>query len=76
MLIALFEPNSSSLGFSSSSKSGKRKADEVSRENEGVGGWIYVGSHNFSPSAWVSFLRKIWKLTDRALSISRTRPLR
>ncbi len=54
MLIALFEPNSSALGFNSSSKPGKRKADEVSSENEGVGGWIYVGSHNFSPSAWVS----------------------
>ena len=23
-------------------------------ENTGVGGWGYVGSHNFSPSAWVS----------------------
>lgn len=54
MLIALFEPNSSSLGFSSSMKQGKRKADEVASENEGVGGWVYVGSHNFSPSAWVS----------------------
>ncbi|BEJ13832.1 hypothetical protein CspHIS471_0310060 [Cutaneotrichosporon sp. HIS471] len=52
MLIALFEPNSSGLGFSSSSKQGKRKADEVVSENEGVGGWVYVGSHNFSPSAW------------------------
>lgn len=54
MLIALFEPASSGLNFSPSSKPGKRKADEVVSENEGVGGWIYVGSHNFSPSAWVA----------------------
>ncbi|GMK53628.1 hypothetical protein CspeluHIS016_0102140 [Cutaneotrichosporon spelunceum] len=52
MLIALFEANSSNVGFSSPQKQGKRKADEMTTENEGVGGWVYVGSHNFSPSAW------------------------
>ncbi|CAK9780729.1 unnamed protein product [Cutaneotrichosporon oleaginosum] len=53
MLIALFEPSSSGLGFSTAATNlGKRKADDIVTENEGVGGWVYVGSHNFSPSAW------------------------
>lgn len=34
----------------------KRKADDIEDENEGVGGWVYVGSHNLSPAAWVSSL--------------------
>lgn len=60
MLIATFEPASSGLGaISSSTSQGKRKADDVVSENEGVGGWIYVGSHNFSPSAWVSLCSSV-----------------
>lgn len=52
MIIAIFEPKPNQLGLSSSS-SGKRKADEMTESKDDVGGWIYVGSHNFSPSAWV-----------------------
>ncbi|WVR06341.1 hypothetical protein IAU60_003372 [Kwoniella sp. DSM 27419] len=53
MLVALFEPQENRLGVekqSISSKTGKRKAEEL--EDKNVGGWVYVGSHNFSPSAW------------------------
>ncbi|WRT67770.1 uncharacterized protein IL334_004743 [Kwoniella shivajii] len=50
MLIAIFEPENNRLGIEKSpSKLGKRKVEELESE---VGGWIYVGSHNFSPSAW------------------------
>ncbi|TXT13549.1 hypothetical protein VHUM_00916 [Vanrija humicola] len=49
MLIGLFEPSSSLF---SPSKNGKRKADELEDDKSSYGGWIYVGSHNFSPSAW------------------------
>nr|XP_031864193.1 uncharacterized protein CI109_000105 [Kwoniella shandongensis]KAA5531265.1 hypothetical protein CI109_000105 [Kwoniella shandongensis] len=53
MLIAIFEPESRHLGFDSSpTKGGKRKASEIEDGNGGVGGWIYVGSHNFSSAAW------------------------
>lgn len=55
VLIALFEPRPDTLGISGgSSSNGKRKADEMAGENEDVGGWVYVGSHNFSGAAWVS----------------------
>jgi len=53
MIIALFEPQANTLGLAESSSSGKRKADEITEAKDAVGGWIYVGSHNFSPSAWV-----------------------
>ncbi|WWD04867.1 hypothetical protein V865_002938 [Kwoniella europaea PYCC6329] len=52
MLIATFEPEENKLGLDKSAtptKLTKRKVDELKDE---VGGWIYVGSHNFSPSAW------------------------
>ncbi|KAL1412875.1 hypothetical protein Q8F55_000624 [Vanrija albida] len=49
MLIGLFEPSSSLF---SPGKGSKRKADELEDDNASCGGWIYVGSHNFSPSAW------------------------
>ncbi|KAK8858572.1 hypothetical protein IAR55_002801 [Kwoniella newhampshirensis] len=53
MLIAIFEPEGRHLGFEASpSKNGRRKASEIEDGDEGVGGWIYVGSHNFSPAAW------------------------
>lgn len=51
MLICLFEPRPQSLGLTSSTSSGKRKAED---EDNDVGGWVYVGSHNFSQAAWVS----------------------
>lgn len=49
MLIALFEPLPNTLGASGSSSKaeGKQKA-----KDSDVGGWFYVGSHNFSPAAW------------------------
>ena len=58
VLMALFEPRPDSLGFQSTPPrgGGKRKADEMGNEDEGVGGWVYVGSHNFSSAAWVSGL--------------------
>ncbi|WWC88676.1 uncharacterized protein L201_003589 [Kwoniella dendrophila CBS 6074] len=53
MLIAIFEAEENRLGVEKSTttptKSAKRKVDEL---KEDIGGWIYVGSHNFSPSAW------------------------
>jgi len=56
VLIVTFEPVPQSLGFqpqpNSSPKNGKRKADDV---DSNVGGWIYVGSHNFSSAAWVRY---------------------
>ena len=61
VLLALFEQRPASAFAASPSKaassSGKRKADEIVDENEGVGGWAYVGSHNFSPAAWVGLSR-------------------
>ncbi|WVQ96684.1 hypothetical protein IAU59_003790 [Kwoniella sp. CBS 9459] len=54
MLIAIFEPAENRLGVEKSTptKPGKRKAEEMDDVAAGTGGWIYVGSHNFSPSAW------------------------
>jgi len=56
VLIATFEPRPDTLGMSSSparKTDGKRKASEMEDETEGIGGWAYVGSHNFSSAAWV-----------------------
>lgn len=48
MLLALFEPIPTPLGASGSSKAeGKQKA-----KDSDIGGWFYVGSHNFSSAAW------------------------
>nr|XP_018262379.1 uncharacterized protein I303_05396 [Kwoniella dejecticola CBS 10117]OBR84537.1 hypothetical protein I303_05396 [Kwoniella dejecticola CBS 10117] len=53
MLIAIFEPKENRLGVEKSAstpkKSVKRKVDEL---KDDVGGWVYVGSHNFSSAAW------------------------
>jgi hypothetical protein len=55
MIIALFEPKANQLGIEgSSTSSGKRKASEITENKDDVGGWVYVGSHNFSAAAWVS----------------------
>jgi tyrosyl-DNA phosphodiesterase-1 len=59
VLVAQYEPRARALGFeaqsdSSPEKGKKRKADEMEGK-ESVGGWVYVGSHNFSSAAWVSF---------------------
>lgn len=59
VLVAQYEPRGRALGFeaqsdSSPEKGKKRKADEM-EDKEPVGGWVYVGSHNFSSAAWVSF---------------------
>jgi tyrosyl-DNA phosphodiesterase-1 len=54
VLIATFEPRPDNLGFGAgagtATSTGKRKLEDVEGD---VGGWAYVGSHNFSPSAWV-----------------------
>ncbi|WVF69182.1 hypothetical protein IAT40_003957 [Kwoniella sp. CBS 6097] len=58
MLIAIFEPAENRLGVEKGTpiESKKRKAEEIDaggdKNGKDVGGWIYVGSHNFSPSAW------------------------
>lgn len=49
MLIALFEPIPTTLGSSASSS--KAEGKQKAKDND-VGGWFYVGSHNFSPAAW------------------------
>jgi tyrosyl-DNA phosphodiesterase-1 len=48
VLVAIYEKQNNPLGIESSKK---RKADDGV---EGIGGWAYMGSHNFTPSAWVS----------------------
>jgi hypothetical protein len=58
-MIAVFEPKPDNLGFAASpaKTNGKRKADEIDdKTNTEVGGWAYVGSHNFSGAAWVRFI--------------------
>ena len=55
----MFEPRPNHLGLQASaegSSSSKRKADEIAETDEGIGGWAYVGSHNFSIAAWVSLI--------------------
>lgn len=56
VLVGLFEPLDRSLGFvPSPSQPTKRKADEMEDDKVyGIGGWVYMGSHNFSSAAWVS----------------------
>lgn len=50
MLVALFEPVPSPLGTTTLAKAeGKKKEKDI---NSDVGGWVYVGSHNFSTAAW------------------------
>lgn len=56
VLIALFEEQPNLLGSKDNSQDAsgsklKRKADELDKPD--IGGWAYVGSHNFTPSAWV-----------------------
>lgn len=54
MLIGLFEPPPQTIGDKvSTNKNGKRPAHDTSEELSKVGGWVYVGSHNFSQAAWV-----------------------
>jgi hypothetical protein len=50
--VALFEKQSNPLGDSVQSNGKKRKADDG--ETGDIGGWAYMGSHNFTPSAWAS----------------------
>jgi tyrosyl-DNA phosphodiesterase-1 len=59
VLISLYEPIARALSFNAASddspeKGKKRKADEMDKVGKDVGGWVYVGSHNFSSAAWVS----------------------
>ncbi|WVN85061.1 uncharacterized protein L203_100203 [Cryptococcus depauperatus CBS 7841] len=53
IIVAIFDPENQSLGSSSESTSlGKRKLLVSENDDNQVGGWIYMGSHNFSPAAW------------------------
>lgn len=56
MMIAIFHPKTqtSSSQTPSLTSLGKRKALELDEAEKKIGGWVYVGSHNFSPAAWVS----------------------
>ncbi|EIW73567.1 hypothetical protein TREMEDRAFT_70993 [Tremella mesenterica DSM 1558] len=74
MLIGTFEPIPRSLGFTSvDCKSGKRKASEM--EESPYGGWIYVGSHNFSAAAWGTMNFKEKRLTIRNYELGILFPL-
>lgn len=56
-LVALFQPKPRPLGFEKSNdppKTAKRKASVMEDDVSQFGGWIYIGSHNFTPSAWAS----------------------
>jgi tyrosyl-DNA phosphodiesterase-1 len=79
MIIALFEQKPNSLVASSSSTaspSSKRKADEEEAGADGVGGWVYVGSHNFSSAAWgtLNFTKRPPTLHVSVLLCSRLTP--
>ncbi|AAW43200.2 expressed protein [Cryptococcus deneoformans JEC21] len=54
MMIAIFHPKAEtpSSQTPSSTSLGKRKALEPDEVENRIGGWVYVGSHNFSPAAW------------------------
>ncbi|KAL7423162.1 hypothetical protein Q5752_002462 [Cryptotrichosporon argae] len=56
VLIALFQPKPQMPGFApkpaSGEKTKKRKTDVIHSAKADIGGWVYVGSHNFTPSAW------------------------
>ncbi|ORY28448.1 hypothetical protein BCR39DRAFT_201434 [Naematelia encephala] len=59
MLIAIFEPKGQSLNTSLVSyENGKDKAEDRGGGESGIGGWIYVGSHNFSSAAWGTINKK------------------
>jgi hypothetical protein len=59
MMIATFEPLGANTNIQ---QAGTRKVAKVSTDgsersagvNDAVGGWVYMGSHNFGSSAWVS----------------------
>lgn len=50
-IVATFEDQPQLLGVTSTSGQ-KRKADDVVDSPKAVGGWVYIGSHNFSGAAW------------------------
>ncbi|KDQ19959.1 hypothetical protein BOTBODRAFT_152571 [Botryobasidium botryosum FD-172 SS1] len=50
MIIATFKDPVEGNTLAASSKKGKAKDDDEIESQ--VGGWCYVGSHNFTPSAW------------------------
>jgi len=51
MIIATFQDRAEGNSLTSSSKKEKDKDKDDEIESQ-VGGWCYVGSHNFTPSAW------------------------
>jgi hypothetical protein len=57
VLVAIFEKQNNPLGLDASSNGNvkKRKAEDEDDKPD-IGGWAYMGSHNFTPSAWVSFI--------------------
>jgi hypothetical protein len=57
VLIALFEKHNNPLGFDDSQESNGRKRKAAELDEAEVGGWAYMGSHNFTPSAWVSAIQ-------------------
>jgi hypothetical protein len=67
LLVTTFEPQEQALGMAPSNPvRGKRKAEEMEEDGASAGGWIYIGSHNFSPAAWVrpQYILPRTELTD------------
>ena len=54
VLVANYEKQSNPLGLEGSH--GKKRKVDGGEGSEEIGGWAYMGSHNFTPSAWVCLL--------------------
>jgi tyrosyl-DNA phosphodiesterase-1 len=82
VLIALFEKMSNPLGLSGSGEANDKKRKAAELDQPDIGGWAYMGSHNFTPSAWVRFAsprhtrREYVLMQSRAISGSMTSPRR
>jgi hypothetical protein len=63
--VAIFEKQNNPLGLDTGSNGNgkKRKAGDEDDKPE-IGGWAYMGSHNFTPSAWVCFIVLPLDMTD------------
>ena len=77
VLVAIFEKQDNPLGLDVSNGNSKKRKAEGDDDKPEIGGWAYMGSHNFTPSAWVRFPRCTWtRLMYRAMSTSKVKSLR
>ena len=75
ILIGMFEKRPHFMGISESPQK-KRKVEDQGRAKKAVGGWMYIGSHNFSGAAWVrSFRCPVYSSSDRGRSTSKAKTL-